>query len=111
MISAHGDVPTAIDAIKKGALDFIEKPFEPEAVLARIRETLAQWTQTNANGQSVLAHTFPGYDLLTPRERDVLAQIASGASNKEAGRQLKISAHGRSASRARYGKNRCPQRR
>jgi two-component system, LuxR family, response regulator FixJ len=91
MISAHGDVPTAIDAIKKGALDFIEKPFEPEAVLARIRETLAQWTQTNANGQSVLSHTFPGYDLLTPRERDVLAQIASGASNKEAGRQLKIS--------------------
>jgi two-component system response regulator FixJ len=91
MISAHGDVPTAIDAIKKGALDFIEKPFEPETVLARIRETLSQWTQTNANGQNILSHTFPGYHLLTPRERDVLAQIASGASNKETGRQLKIS--------------------
>jgi two-component system, LuxR family, response regulator FixJ len=60
-------------------------------VLARIRETLAQWTQTNANGQSILSHTFPGYDLLTRHERDVLAQIASGASNKETSRQLKIS--------------------
>ena len=38
-----------------------------------------------------MGHTFPGYHLLTPRERDVLAQIASGASNKETGRQLKIS--------------------
>jgi two-component system response regulator FixJ len=39
----------------------------------------------------LLAHQFPGRDLLTPRERDVLAQIARGASNKEAGRQLGIS--------------------
>jgi two-component system response regulator FixJ len=57
MISAYGDVPTAIDAIKKGALDFIEKPFEPKTVLARIRETLSQWTQTNANEQNILSHT------------------------------------------------------
>jgi two-component system, LuxR family, response regulator FixJ len=91
MISAHGDVPSAIDAIKKGALDFIEKPFEPEAVVARIRDTLAQWTQMGGNGQGILSHSFPGYELLTPRERDVLAQIANGASNKETGRRLKIS--------------------
>ena len=91
VISGHGDVPTAIDAIKKGAVDFIEKPFEPKAVLARVRENLAQWTQASGNGQTILSHPFPGYHLLTPRERDVLGQIASGASNKEAGRQLKIS--------------------
>ena len=91
VISAHGDVPTAIDAIKKGAVDFIEKPFQPETVLARVHTNLAQWAQASGNGQTILSPPFPGYHLITRRERDVLGQIASGASNKEAGRQLKIS--------------------
>ncbi len=80
-----------MEAIKKGALDFIEKPFDPTAVVARVREALAQWGRTNGDSHGILAHHFPGQDLLTPRERDVLVQVAGGASNKQAGRALGIS--------------------
>jgi two-component system, LuxR family, response regulator FixJ len=93
IISGQGDIPMAVEAIKNGALDFIEKPFDADTVVARVREAIAAWSRRSAAGETngVLSTSFPGYDLLTPREREVLAQIASGASNKEAGRLLGIS--------------------
>ncbi len=90
VISGYGDIPTAVDAIRRGALDFIEKPFDVDAVPARIRQTLASRISASTYVQRNLNH-FAGYDLLTPREREVLGQIAGGASNKEAGRTLAIS--------------------
>jgi len=91
IISGRGDIPMAVEAIKSGALDFIEKPFDPERVVGRVRDAIAaSASRQEAAGES-LSTKFPGYDLLTPREREVLGQIASGASNKEAGRQLGIS--------------------
>lgn len=93
MISGQGDIPMAVDAIKNGALDFIEKPFDAETVVARVREGVEAWQKRRENGQSpdLLLSNFLGSELLTPREREVLSQIASGASNKEAGRHLGIS--------------------
>ena len=93
IISAQNDIPLAVEAIKNGAFDFIEKPFAPDAVVARVRAAIAGWRSlaTNGNGGEVHSPRFPGHDQLTPREREVLAQIAGGASNKEAGRQLSIS--------------------
>jgi two-component system response regulator FixJ len=93
IISGQGDIPMAVEAIKHGALDFIEKPFDADTVVARVREAIAAWSRRSVAGETngTLSTTFPGYDLLTPREREVLAQIASGASNKEAGRLLGIS--------------------
>jgi two-component system, LuxR family, response regulator FixJ len=93
IISGKGDIPMAVDAIKNGALDFIEKPFGADAVVARVREAIAAWNKRGATGEGgeFLSVNFPGRDLLTPRELEVLSQIASGASNKEAGRQLGIS--------------------
>jgi two-component system response regulator FixJ len=93
IISGQGDIPMAVEAIKNGALDFIEKPFDADTVVTRVREAIAAFKRRGENGEGadLLAHSFPGRDLLTPRERDVLAQIARGASNKEAGRQLGIS--------------------
>ncbi len=90
VISGHGDIPTAIDAIRNGALDFIEKPFEAAAVAARVREAIRAWQSAKAD-DGLLARDFPGHERLTAREREVLERIAQGASNKEAGRQLGIS--------------------
>ncbi len=92
IISGQGDIPMAVDAIRNGALDFIEKPFNGESVVTSVREAIDAWARRKeAGGSEVLTAQFPGRDLLTPREREVLAKIAGGASNKEAGRQLGIS--------------------
>ena len=89
IVSAQRDVPTAVNAIKGGALDFIEKPIEPAAVIARVREAIRGWPGRSANGHQT--HDIPGSGLLTPREREVLGRVIAGASNKEAGRTLGIS--------------------
>jgi len=93
IISGQGDIPMAVDAIKNGALDFIEKPFDAKSVVQRVGEAIAAWERRRDGGMlaDILAIQFPGRELLTPREGEVLAQIASGASNKEAGRVLGIS--------------------
>jgi two-component system response regulator FixJ len=93
IISGQGDIPMAVDAIKNGALDFIEKPFDADTVVGRVREAIEAWARRAAGeGQSdIMSMQFPGHQQLTPREREVLAQIAGGASNKEAGRRLGIS--------------------
>ncbi len=91
IISGQGDIPMAVEAIKNGALDFIEKPFEAETVVSHVRDAIAATERRNARGLDVASTNFPGRDHLTPREREVLGQIAAGASNKEAGRHLGIS--------------------
>ncbi|MCB4769214.1 response regulator [Ancylobacter sp. Lp-2] len=92
IISGQGDIPMAVDAIRHGALDFIEKPFDADTVVERVREAIAAQAQRAGNGSGdLLTAHFPGHGLLTPREREVLVQIANGASNKEAGRKLGIS--------------------
>lgn len=93
VVSARGEVPLAVDAMRYGAFDFIVKPFEPEAVVARVRGAIATFTSTPAtaglpNGKPV---RFSGQETLTPREREVLMLITDAASNKEAGRRLGIS--------------------
>jgi two-component system, LuxR family, response regulator FixJ len=90
IISGQGDIPMAVDAIKNGALDFIEKPFHAETLVTRIREAIATARQ-KAHAGSRLAPHFPGRNLLTPREFQVLELITNGASSKEAGRHLGIS--------------------
>jgi len=89
IVSGQRDVPTAVNAIKGGALDFIEKPIEAAAVVARVREAILAWTRRPANGHST--DLVKGIELLTPREREVLERVVAGASNKEAGRMLGIS--------------------
>ncbi len=92
IISGQGDIPMAVDAIKNGALDFIEKPFHAETLVTRIRDAIAAARQkAQAPAGPRLAPRFPGRDLLTPREYQVLELIAKGASSKEAGRCLGIS--------------------
>jgi two-component system, LuxR family, response regulator FixJ len=92
IISAQRDIPLAVDAIKNGAFDFIEKPFAPDSVVERVRTAIACWKPSSDTAAAEAGvPKFPGCDPLTPREHEVLGQIAAGASNKEAGRQLGIS--------------------
>jgi FixJ family two-component response regulator len=90
VISGQGDIPMAVDAIRSGALDFIEKPFRGEAVVTRVRESIAAWTRRPPSDRAA-SFAFPSREPLTARECDVLTQIVAGASSKEAGRILGIS--------------------
>ena len=93
MISGQGDIAMAVSAIKNGALDFIEKPFRGSEIVARLDEAIGAYArrQKQASGSNVATLHFPGREPLTRREREVLEQFTSGASNKEAGRKLGIS--------------------
>ncbi|WP_291855556.1 response regulator [Bradyrhizobium sp.] len=93
MISGQGDIAMAVGAIKSGALDFIEKPFRGSEIVARLDQAIDAYArrQVKDSGSGIAALHFPGREPLTRREREVLEQFVSGASNKEAGRQLGIS--------------------
>jgi two-component system response regulator FixJ len=93
IMSGQGDIPMAVEAIQNGALDFIEKPFNPQTVLARVQEVVEAWERRRKDdgASKVRTSPFPGRELLTQREFDVLDQISTGASSKEAARQLGIS--------------------
>ena len=95
IISGQGDIAMAVSAIKNGALDFIEKPFRGNEIVTRLDEAIEAHARLHANRVSphsdIASLHFPGRELLTRREREVLEQFTSGASNKEAGRHLGIS--------------------
>jgi two-component system, LuxR family, response regulator FixJ len=90
--SGRGDIPTAVEAIKYGAFDFFEKRQEASNLVSRVREAIAARSQRRQNGHEAdIPETFPGSDLLTQREREVLTLIAGSATNKEAATRLGIS--------------------
>ncbi|HEY8334056.1 MAG TPA: response regulator [Tardiphaga sp.] len=93
IISGSGDIAMAVDAIKSGALDFIEKPFRGNEIVQRIEDAIGAFTRRRMQPSTskVLSLNFPGREPLTRREREVLELFSSGLSNKDAGRQLGIS--------------------
>ena len=100
IITGHGDVPMAVRAMKSGAIDFIEKPFNDEVLLDAIRRALAFGEQQRSHQiehlqiQQRLQH-------LTPREREVMEMVTEGRSNKEIANALGVSAKTIEAHRAR----------
>jgi FixJ family two-component response regulator len=91
IVSGQGDIPMAVDAIKAGALDFIEKPFRGSEVVERVKQAISAYSLRKQDDPGLPELFFPGREPLTRREREVLATILKGASAKEAGRQLGIS--------------------
>jgi FixJ family two-component response regulator len=80
-ISGHGDVPSSVRAMKSGAIEFLSKPFDDEELLRAIHSAIAL-DQTALEKRSELAELQRHYDLLTPREREVLPFVVAGFANK-----------------------------
>jgi FixJ family two-component response regulator len=93
VMSGQGDIPTAVDAIRSGALDFIEKPPCRGAMIARVKAALATLSQacTVSPCAKIASFHIPGREPLTRREREILARLALGASSKETAQQLGVS--------------------
>ncbi|WP_233151778.1 response regulator transcription factor [Pelomonas sp. KK5] len=89
-LTGHGDVPTAVGAVKRGAFDFVEKPFSDNALVDRALQALAASDQAlSARNASVqLTHRVAE---LTDREREVMALVVQGLPNKLIADQLHIS--------------------
>jgi len=90
LITAHGDVEMAVEAIKLGAFDFIEKPFDEKRLLDRIRQAVGH--ARHARDDATDLHQLRArVDSLTPRQREVMELAAAGLSNKEIALRLRIS--------------------
>ena len=89
-LSGHADVPTAVDAVKRGAFDFCEKPFSDNLLVDRVEQALTQSEQVIAQ-RSQLRSVQQRLASLTDRERDVMALVVEGLPNKLVADQLNIS--------------------
>lgn len=81
MLTGHGDVSLAVRAVKAGAIEFLEKPFERTTLLAAIDEALGR-AERGVRGELAAADAVVRLAALTPREREVLNLIAIGRPNK-----------------------------
>jgi two-component system, LuxR family, response regulator FixJ len=89
-ITGHGDIPMAVEAMRRGALDFLRKPFGEDDLLQRVNEALAQAAEGREERhahEAVLEH----FESLSPREREVFERVAAGQANKFVAIELGIS--------------------
>ncbi len=89
-LSAYGDVPTTVQAIKNGAVDVLTKPVNPQSLLDNVQEAFKLY-ETRAAGQKTLADVRRKLALLTHREYEILTLIVNGESSKKVARKLNIS--------------------
>ena len=88
-LTGHGDVPMAVQALKDGAFDFIEKPYDDNALVDKVLAAIAQDTKRNAHEKSVLLLERK-LALLTLREQEVMQRILAGKLNKVIADELGI---------------------
>ena len=89
-LTGHADVPTAVDAVKRGAFDFCEKPFSDNALVDRVEQAL-QRSATNLQSAKAKQSRQQNLAELTERERDVMRLVVEGLPNKLIADQLDIS--------------------
>lgn len=89
-ISGHGDIDTAVAAVKSGAVDFIQKPYQDQSLLDAINTALAL-DEENRHDSEEVASIENGIERLTSREKDVLKLLLGGLTNKAIARQFDIS--------------------
>jgi FixJ family two-component response regulator len=90
VISDHSDIPLVVQAMKAGAVDFMEKPMRPRDLLSTIRHGL-EISQKALGAEGELRELRTSYASLTPREQQVMTLVVSGLLNKQVGGELGIS--------------------
>ena len=86
-ITGHGDVPMSVEAMKAGAVDFLLKPFDDEALLTAVARAIAR-DRDRLREQRELDGLRARYDRLTPQQQQVFAWVATGLLNKQIAAQL-----------------------
>jgi len=90
VMTGHGDVPLAVEAMKLGALDFLEKPFGDDRLVGMIETALAE-NESGSKSDALSADLAARVASLTQRERQVMQGLITGQSNKTIGREYDIS--------------------
>ena len=90
IMTGHGDIPLSVRAMKAGAIDFIEKPFEKSTLLAAVEEAFHALTRSETGRERAKSASVK-LQALTPRERDVLEGLSKGLPNKTIAYDLGIS--------------------
>ncbi len=90
-ITGHGDIPMAVEAMKKGAFDFIEKPFDEERLLSQVRAALAHFDERASVKEDGSPTPLALERLLSARQREVLARVLDGKPSREIAEELAIS--------------------
>jgi FixJ family two-component response regulator len=90
IVTGHGDVPMAVRAMKAGAVDFLQKPYNDQTLLDRIRQALDLCQQRRLNHDELI-RIQANYRQLTPREREVATLVVAGKSNKVIAAELGLS--------------------
>jgi two-component system response regulator FixJ len=90
IMTGHGDVPLAVEAMKLGAVDFLEKPFDDERLTSMIESTIRQ-AEPAAKNEAVSQDIAARVASLSPRERQVMEGLIAGLSNKLIAREYDIS--------------------
>ncbi|WP_295166902.1 response regulator FixJ [uncultured Brevundimonas sp.] len=90
VITGHGEVTLAVQLMKAGVVDFVEKPFDPQRMLDSVSSCLASLTSLEAE-RIAREDAKARLDTLTPRERQVFDALIDGCSNKEIAQRLEIS--------------------
>ncbi len=80
-ITGHGDVPMAVQAMKDGAFEFVQKPFRDQELLDRINHAL-ELDRENRGSLALRADVLRRFESLTPREKQVMGLVVDGAANK-----------------------------
>jgi FixJ family two-component response regulator len=88
-ISGHGDIPSSVQAMKAGAIEFLPKPFSDQELLEAIHSAIAQ-AQKSRQDRSELADLQESYALLSAREREVLPLVVTGLTNRQSAEKLGI---------------------
>jgi two-component system response regulator FixJ len=90
IMTGHGDVPLAVEAMKLGAVDFLEKPFEDDRLIGMIDIALKQ-AEAGARNEAAVLDIAARVESLSPRERQVMEGLVAGLSNKQIARDYDIS--------------------